>query len=1740
MKKMKFILGSIALITAAASVITLSATSNADQMNKPNSIDYVNKNKMTFSNPRHYQYNFKDGTLKDNNYFNEWFDPITYGAADYSIATVKLKNELENIKSSNQDQWYEDEQEWEMAFNRVPTFLVNEHPSQGKNIWSNDPRFGIVISKSLELVEGSMKITIYKSTKSEEVYKQFNAPIPISPKDRNTNTDDPDPNGFYDLQFKRDDIITDIPIPNEYGYDWKASLTDFNRWTSWLVTWENKPWRLEPTWAVNRIYKELFYSWNNGYGPDNQPIRAHWSWDWRTELEENLEHRRNRFLYPPRDMAEGSMDTREGWQHSKKLQDNIGTIFSFRYNTGLKSLIHDYTDQNWFKVTFKTRKNKLMFDNNNAGGLAYVMATFTTFDRNTHVYSFNWKAADINPQTQNYSIDVKESISGTNEYPLPKLTYDLVLSGSTGTTTKVIPSGTLGLKYLAAREKAQQWYSRTYNSLDLDKLKEFWSNGETNLFAQWQLRPKFGDFDDDFWKIKQVAKIDPNDPTRLVFDVEYSIDEFKLERIKAYKAVADFKNINVWQRSTFQNMIKRSNDINQIHELIDVNNDNNGKIKTIDQKMEKLWAIVKDADKFQNSNYFNSYDPKYTEPFKEAISEIKKALKSNFWEPDIDKSIAKVETLYKYFKALEMTNNSTDLSDKQKEHLKEEINQVISASEDQKSSQVKNQELDKLLDEATQLDNLMHKINDLADKSETAKNSQDYNEADQNLKDQLNQALENAKNAKEEFSVDKVKELYDSLKDAYDKVIGNKALNHLKNQAKAALDSLIYLNETQKQDALSKIDNATSDEEVHSIIKIGDNPKQNIDLVNDQMQKLRSLIQVAQKIKVPGNQNYEQAKPDAKVAFDRAFAKTQDQLESLNDDLNKVKALVDELTSAIEALDGISNLDAAKTKAIDQIRDSSDFIHLNVLQKDYLVAQINAKNSLDGIKAIVDYESNNDGSAKELDSLMKELQDELQKSQKIQISGKYLNASVDKKSDFDTAYANAKAESEHRIDAEVAAQITQQLKAAREALDGSVDQREDLINKVTNDENLSDALKEKINELINNATDKEKLNEIDQLVDALSTKLQELVAIQNKAIETTNGAEYKNATPVTQKGLDDQIVINRGFIEDNTANEEYYNLEDVSLINNQIDKLINQTKEAIDALRSESQNNLNQAQTTAANELYQMIYLNDAQMNDFASRINSSDSIANNINSVNEIIQEARKTNSQMHQLFDYVEKTIEKDNNINPLQEHKYLDADTKLQENFANAYRRATLLLDKRNGSNLSESEVFDLYNLLHEAYKALNGDDKRDARISKLNSLVEDAEKVRKSSKYLDVNTEKQKAYDEAIEHAKEILSNQNNYSLDEIEEAIKKITQSLDIIENSKEDVKDRIDELPNLSDSEKDYYKDLVTQSENIEAAVEINEQANRINDKKQDLIDLINKQNNLSDQDKTDLVNQIRNQTFNHVSEFEEKEKMITELDELIEKLTNPLINTRLWDDDINYILDKIDRSGISNPDYAKIGNAIKDLNKIKAALNEFDDSNAKSEEFSKIREKLITSIKEVNEYEIASPDMQAVYELIKKQDKLISELAYAEIELVDALLNKDKNTFEVALGKIQQIKPWAFADFKDSLDRNNYFEIVNKDPNQITPEDTSKLNKILKKDATNVIFSALDLVKNNSNSNNNSNNNNTSETPEEGNANNENKNSPDDKQKDDGLSASWFILLVLCSLGLFGIAYLLFKKFKN
>ncbi|TNK97197.1 hypothetical protein C4M98_02145, partial [Mycoplasmopsis pullorum] len=197
MKKMKIVLGSFGIITIASPALVLSTSTNETDLNDvsvvgetPLSIAFSDKSKMTFTNPQHYQYNFKDGTWKSNHYFNQGFERSIYGNKDYSIATIKMKGERDN-KLENQDLWYESEQEWEVTFNRTAPFLKIE--GYDFDMWSSSPRFGIVLSKALEFVEDSVEITVYKSTQSEEVYKTLKAP-------RITNN-------LNDLEFKMNNIV---------------------------------------------------------------------------------------------------------------------------------------------------------------------------------------------------------------------------------------------------------------------------------------------------------------------------------------------------------------------------------------------------------------------------------------------------------------------------------------------------------------------------------------------------------------------------------------------------------------------------------------------------------------------------------------------------------------------------------------------------------------------------------------------------------------------------------------------------------------------------------------------------------------------------------------------------------------------------------------------------------------------------------------------------------------------------------------------------------------------------------------------------------------------------------------------------------------------------------------------------------------------------------------------------------------------------------------------------------------------------------------------------------------------------------------------------------------------------------------------------------------------------------------------------------------------------------------------
>ncbi|QIW62423.1 GA module-containing protein [Mycoplasmopsis gallinacea] len=1023
--------------------------------NVPNSIIYINKDNMTFANPQHYQYNFKDGTLKSNYYFNVGYDTNRYGNNDFSIATIKMKNETDN-KFENQDQWYETEQEWEVTFNRTAPFLKRE--GYDFDTWSNSPRFGIVLSKSLQFVENSMEITVYKSTTSEEVFTKF------KPKRMTNNLDD--------LEFHLNDIVTNIPVPNKYGKNWKSTLTSFNRWTTSLVTWESGPIRLEPSWQPNAKYADLFTDWGNGRSADSQPIRAYFVDHWRDELEVSLNKKGNRFLYPPKSIVDRSVkDYNRGewpnnWQMSKKFQDNVGTILGFGYNTGAKPY-HDYNDQNWFKVTFKTRKNDLRFNVKNTGGLAYVMAGFTTFDKNTNIYSFNWKAADVNPNRQNYSIEIKEFKEKDSKYKLPNsVSYQLVRPAGNGLEEAVVPEQSITLSDNGQRNNVDTWYSRIYNSFDKAANPTFWTaqyNGQNkNIFETWQLKPTISNPEEDIWDIVTTSKVDPNDSNRLIFEVKYVINDLKLKKDNLREDLKNFKNLNNSQKEFYINKLNTINDANELKKLLDKEN-NTGEIKDLDDKMGELKDLYEKSKNLRNGENFANYDQKYKVVFDEVLTKISTKINQNLNKEEAQGLIDEVKTLWEYYNSLEKIATLTNLTEDQKTKLNKEIQDKmadVNAQVADKVSSFKNTS-----SKGDSINQLMGQLATLKAAAEKAKTTNNYNLATGDKKPNFDNALAAVSGADTSVDPEQIKTLITNLRNALDQLDGEKSLNDAKTKGKEELAKLTHLNESQKTLISNKITEAHTVEQVKDLIKIEENgSKGSANLLDEQMQKLRELITSGEKATNSEDQNYtnyDQATSDKKEALDTALKNAKDNLNKVGDSLETVTDFVTKLESALNNLDGNSSLQTAKERAINAINDIQIFPNLNQSQKDALIALINSKNTLNNIQAIVGSSENNYiGTAKDLDNAMKYLKEEIAASEAIKNKDKYNNASVKVKNDFDAKFNEVSGKVNDNLTLEQATKLKEDLKNEREALDGVSSDilRNELIYKVNADSPNFDTL----------------------------------------------------------------------------------------------------------------------------------------------------------------------------------------------------------------------------------------------------------------------------------------------------------------------------------------------------------------------------------------------------------------------------------------------------------------------------------------------------------------------------------------------------------------------------------------------------------------------------------------------------------------------------------------------------------
>ncbi|VEU70253.1 rhoptry family protein [Mycoplasmopsis glycophila] len=1641
-----FLVATSAIVSNNGDRVAISST--------PDSIAVFNEDLMTFYNPNHYQWN-----MKGKEPFNVGYNPQVYGNKDYSLATIRPISE-KGDKLKDQEEWYEEEQEWEATFNRNPTFVRGEIDTTSKE-WSNRPRFSIVISKSLELVPRSMFITAYRSTTSERIFQSIQAPIPVVPANPKTAREK-----YADINFMSDGaIISDIPIP---GSSRKGKLNNFNRWTTSLVYWEgDNKWRLEHKWAINPVYKNLFTDWGIfNPTPDSNPVRAYFSIDNSVldRMETELNKRGERYFYPPRSITEGSVGSSEGYQHSKKFQDNIGTIFSFGYDTGTDW--GTFADQNWFKVTFKTRKNQAYFDAKNPGGLAYVMAGFTTHDQSKYTYSFNWKAAEINADRQNYSIDVREYKTKSTLYKLPnedQIEFNLVAPGK-GT----VPNSGIILSGNKTRNDVDSWYSRTFSSLDTKTQNEYLTSNGKDVFETWQLEASIPKKINDIWDIKvSKATRDPEDPYRLIFNVEYTINEFKVERSKAIAIVEDSANFPALvplQQNEFIQKVRASENYDELRKLIDITNDNSGLIKETNDKMVKLRKMYDDLYKLKEQ-------PDFPEEYRDEIETILEKYPANkdyaftfIRVEDVDPRIDEIELFWEYLDALESIKNKQNLTPKQKELLKDLVDQKIKDSSLNKADKVT--ELQNLKNKINDLDDLMQDVKDLKESALKTKETDNYKLSSSENKKVLDQAIENLIKADDSIDKEFINTLTDNVRNAIENLEGVEGLAQAKAKAREALKKLNALNNKQIKQINDKISEAHSIDELKNIIKIEANDQLgSANTLNELMSQLRDLKAKSEAIKNISSADYlkyGQASSNLKDVFNKILQDVTANLELLDLKKDVVQDKINKLKTAYDNLNGVQNLQSAKNNAISKVNDITLLPHLNNKQREELVKEINTQNDVARIKSIIDVKDKSVvGTAKDLDDAMSEFLEELAKSNETKAKDKYINSDSQYKDAFDLALERANQAKELNLSVEQANNLKNNLASARANLNGgsTSEKRDELKEEIENSNVLPPALKEKIKDKLDEADSLEKLKELENTINEIISKLDELKKQNDKASNIINDPNLADkANKELENELKNRVNENNELINDTTANEEYFDLDNPDLIKNKIDELINNTSESLDKFA-------NKAKENAIEKVDSLDNLNNAQKQDFLNRIEANQ---NDLNKVVALINEATELNDKMSELKNYIDSVIKQGEDKNPLENLNFVDADKELQNKFKETYENALNNLNKDSGANLNLDQISELLNKLKEDFESLNGNKKREDKINALKELVSQSNSIRNSASYKNAAQDKKDEYNNAISNAENILNNPNNFSLQDIEEAIHKIEDALNRIAPNVENLKDKIDNLPNLSPEEKEKFKEQIDNSTSNDQIVDAFNKAKEVNKKKGDLINLIYSKENLSNKDKEQLKEKVKNADSTDQNWEEKLKEAIENANKIIGELTIDITNHNLSNEQLDEIWNKLNEIGINNPDYKKIIDKLKEYNNLASKLDEYKNSNVNDQNYEEIKNKLKELVENNLDVDLEDPKHANLKDQLIKEKEKLNKLANAEMDLVDALLNNDQDKFNHAFDEIHSIDPNLYNTFKQELDQINYFEIVNKDSSDLTKEDIDNLKKITKQDSSDVIYSAI------------------------------------------------------------------------
>ncbi len=904
----------------------------------------------------------------------------------------------------------------------------------------------------------------------------------------------------------------------------------------------------------------------------------------------------------------------------------------------------------------------------------------------------------------------------------------------------------------------------------------------------------------------------------------------------------------------------------QVEQAPDIATVNNVKqnAQNLNNAMTNLNNALQDKTETLNSINFTDADQAKKDAYTNAVANaegiLSKANGSNASQTEVEQAMQRVNAAKQALNgndnvqrakdaAKQVITNANDLNQAQKDALKQQVDAAQTVAN-----------VNTIKQTAQDLNQAMTQLKQgIADKDQTKANGNFVN-ADTDKQNAYNNAVAHAEqiiSGTPNANVDpqQVAQALQQVNQAKGDLNGNHNLQVAKDNANTAIDQLPNLNQPQKT--------ALKDQVSHAELVTGVNAiKQNADALNNAMGTLKQQIQANSQ--VPQSVDFTQADQDKQQAYNNAANQAQQIANGTPTPVlapDTVTQAVTTMNQAKDALNGDEKLAQAKQDALanlDTLRD------LNQPQRDALRNQINQAQAL----ATVEQTKQN---AQNVNTAMGNLKQGIANKDTVKASENYHDADVDKQ----TAYTNAVSQAEGIINQttnptlnpdDITRALTQ-VTDAKNSLNGEAKlatEKQNAKDAVSGMTHLNDAQKQALKGQIDQSPEIATVNQVKQTATSLDQAMDQLSQAINDKDQILADGNYLNADPDKQNAYKQAVAKAEALLNKQSGTNE---------VQAQVESITNEVNAAKQALNGND--NLANAKQQAKQQLANLTHLNDAQKQSFESQITQAPLVTD----VTTINQKAQTLDHAMELLRNSVA------DNQTTLASEDYHDATAQRQNDYNKAVTAANNIINQTTSPTMNPDDVNGATTQVNNTKVALDGDEnlaaaKQEAnnRLDQLDHLnnaqkqqlqsqitqssdiaavnghkqtaeslntamgnlinaIADHQAVEQRGNFINADTDKQTAYNTAVNEAAAMINKQTgqNANQTEVEQAITKVQTTLQALNGdhnlqvAKTNATQAIDALTSLNDPQKTALKDQVTAATLVTAVHQIEQNANTLN-----------------------------------------------------------------------------------------------------------------------------------------------------------------------------------------------------------------------------------------------------------------------------------------------------------------------